>query len=361
MQARPTLRAAVWLRPDQLDLLRGVAPLADLEIVAAGSPVVGPSRNTPGLVASELGVPNLDDLRSALATARLDHQADIFWILDPGDFGLSTQSSDPATLLEARAKGLRILSSEPIPASALPLTAGDWLARDETPGAADTIRFVGLMRSARSFREALDILPSFGHVRSLSIESWCTPTESSLGARLFSALDVVRLLVGEPETIDATYVSPLQGSGVHPLPGETLRGLTGDLTANLRFADGRATSIAISDHAGRWNRTLTLLGPSGRLRVYDDGFEWIDLQGQKVDEARHRRPSRALPQTSHAALAMSDSLKRLADPAVADTAHDGPTPLDLAGVLSMAQATLLSARTGQPESPSTIRRMVLKE
>ena len=59
-------------------------------------------------------------------------------------------------------------------------------------------------------------------------------------------------LLGEPETIDAAYIAPGHGKGVHALPGESLRGLEGDLTANLRFADGRAAGLAVSNQGARW-------------------------------------------------------------------------------------------------------------
>ena len=50
--------------------------------------------------------------------------------------------------------------------------------------------------------------------------------------------------------------------------------------------------------------------------------------------------------------ALSESAARAVDPR-----GSKPAPVDYAGVLSMCEAALLSARTGQPESPSTVARM----
>jgi len=47
------------------------------------------------------------------------------------------------------------------------------------------------------------------------------------------------------------------------------------------------------------------------------------------------------------------ALSQLMDPAM-----PRPTPCDTAGILAVGQAALLSARTGQTESPATIRQIV---
>src|SRR5690606_1999422 len=40
------------------------------------------------------------------------------------------------------------------------------------------------------------------------------------------------------------------------------------------------------NQAGRWNRSIALLGPGGRIRIYDDGFEWVAPDGARVDASR---------------------------------------------------------------------------
>lgn len=389
-------KAVVWLAPEQAGLVREVARIAGLEIVAAGSPARGHSQ----AVASELGARALDDLRAAVAQA----DAELFWILAPGTFGTGQGPEDAAAIGAASSRGVKITTLEPIPGAALDLVAGGWASPGVVPRPVDAVRFCPLARLSKSFREAADLLETFGPVRTLAVEAWCASRHGSLGARLFSALELVHSLMGEPETIDAAYVGPGFARGVHAVPGESLRDLRGDMTANLRFADGRAACIVASDQGGRWSRGATFLGAGGRIRVTDAGLEWIGPDGAVVEQGALREDeamggagevaaaasaaradgakkgtgrrssskakggagaasrtrstaseSPALPFTptvDAGVAAIADALARLLDPGSQD-----PGPTDYAAVLSMGQAALLSARTGQGESPATIRRM----
>ncbi len=330
-------RTLAWLNPSQLAFVRDVAAAADLQLVGAGCPV----RAQSGAVASELDVPCIDDLRDALHS----FEADLAFLAAAGSFGTSPDDAKAALAFGAR-RGV-VATMEPIPASALDLASGGWAASR----ALDFVHHCPLARLSAPFRAAHEVLAAFGRVRTLTVEAWCSPREGSLGARLFSAIELILHVMGEPETVDAAFVPPDIDRPVRPLPGDTLRDLHGDITASLRFSDGRAANLVASDHAGRWNRTATLLGPGGRLRVFDDGFEWIGQDGKKADESRPAGARRGV-EGVHAVAALKESLERILDP--------GPTPeppADHAGVLAIGQAILLSARTGQPESPATIRRM----
>jgi hypothetical protein len=336
--------AVVWLRPDQVSLAHDVAAASDLIIEAVGSPTRGEST----ALAQKLSSEPADDLRSVL----VETKASIVLLLDPGEFGKDSEPADDRALAAAKSRGVKVATLEPIPASALALQniSAD---SDEQSGAPESIRLLAMLRHSKRYRDAVEVIEQFGHVRTLSLELYNSPQQGSLGTQLVSALDAVIAHLGTPETIDASFVSPAQGQSVYSVPGESLRGFSGDLTAVLRFPDGRAATIVASDHAGRWNRILTLLGPAGRLRIYDDGFEFLGPAGEKVDEARHRRTVKSPP---HYVEVLSDGIDRLLD------AHiPAPTPMDLLSVLSTAQAALLSTRTGQPESPDTIRRMVSRE
>lgn len=345
------LNALFWLEPAQAELAREVAALAGVRIVAAGSPARGHS----GALATELGCRGADDVRAALAEVRADPNAgvdgrvDMVVLLAPGDLG--TGPGDARALVTVRERGVRVLSSEPIPASALEFAGA---GRDDAEAGsrlADAIRVVPLVRFSTPMREAAEVIEAFGVVTAAGVESFGAPYEASLGAHVFSSLDLLSAIMGEPESIDAAYVAPGYARGVHAVPGESLRGLRGDMTANLRFPDGRSAMLIASDHGGRFNRAITLLGPGGRLRIYDDGFEWISAAGKKQDQHRLRE-ARGGPSPIHSVRAYADAIARLADPTAPNAGRvDWPT------VLAMSQAMLLSARTGQPESPATIRRM----
>lgn len=325
---------AAWVAPEQIGLVQAAAKAAQVSIVAAGSPVKGQT----GSAAERLGGRPTDDLRAMLATV----DASLILIAAPALFGSSASTDDSAAVRSAHARGVRIVAMEPIPAAAMDLTGGGWTETGEGARAVDVVRFAPLARDSASFRGAADVLAQFGHVRSVLVECWCSAAEGSLGARVYDGMHLIHSLLGEPETVDASYAEPGQGKGLHALPGESLRGLAGDLTANLRFGDGRAAALAASDRAGRWGRMATLIGPAGRLWIGDAGFGWIDPDGRIVDESTFAG--------ADSAAALGDRLARILD--APDTG-----PVDHGTILAMGQAALLSARTAQAESPATIKHM----
>jgi predicted dehydrogenase len=347
-----------------VDFVRAVAAQADLTITHAGSPVRGQSSG----VAQALGGQTIDDLRHALSATDVD----LVWIVSPSDFGRAAE--DARAVAAARARGTRIAVGEPIPSSILELAPAGWTGASAGASPIDAIRFLGLPRRSRPFREAAEVLASFGTPRSAVIECWCGPQHGTLASRVFAALDTLRFLMGDPESIAASYTTPgLEtpeamasiASHAEPrvprpsptsrsLPPESLRDLQGDLIATARYDRGATASIVASNHAGRWNTTATLLSPQGRLRLYDDGFEWLAPDGTKRDELRLRHATRGDPTiTLHGVTALAEDLARMTDPSLAQDA-----PIDITALLALTQAALLSARTGHPESPATIRGMV---
>lgn len=332
-------RTIAWLNPRQVPLIAAIADAAGLELIGAG----GPKKGRTTAIAQDLGVEHVDDLRAVLATA----DADLVLIADPGDFATGDSRDDAAVIHEARQRGLLIATLEPIPPTALDLAAGGWLAGTGRSRPIDAINVCPLARHSGAFQSAAEAIRHFSPCHALAIESWRTPVEGSLGAALFAAADLVLNLMGEPESIDAAYTDP---AGSSTTPGETLRGLHGVLTANLRFAHGRIGSLIVGDNAARWNHSATLLGEAGRLCIRDDGFEWIEPGGTTHERDSHG----STPPT--AAHAIAGQLMRILDPATPE-----PAPTDHAAILALAHAAVLSARTGHPESPATVRQMARAE
>ena len=339
----PPTRVICWLDTPQVALVREIAAVSNLRVVGAGSP----SRAQRGGVAAELGAEPVDDLRVALT----EGDAEAILIAALGEFGRSDASSDAAALLAARARGVKVLTLEPFPMSAIDLATRGWLDSGKGIRPAEVARVVALPWHSRSFRDATEVLASFGEVRSVGIEALGHPADGSLAARLVGALDVMAKLMGEPESIDAAYCTLLKTPGLHALPGETLADLHGDMALSARFSRGRAGTILASDQAGAWAFSCVAIGPGGRLRLHDTGFEWTLPSGEKADESVQRKGTKAGAST--AAQMIGDGVARALDPHIPDTG-----PVDWAGVLSMAQAALLSARTGQGESPATFRAML---
>lgn len=358
-----------------------------------------------------------DDLRAALHRAEVD----LVVLAEPGDFAAGGHDPDDvAAISAARHRGAKVVTLEPMPASLLQRVqeTADEVAADaaesdagresvslledagvslgpagavsasaraiHTTGQAAGLeagggwaRFLPLFRLAGSMRAAGDLLDAAdatesqavgraragrsgsgggaGDVLALSIEIVGDPAFGSLGARLFDAADLAVHLLGLPESVDAGYVWHDRPRSVYPSPGDTLRGFDGDLTGHLRFADGRSAGVFVSNRAGAgmWRRRLTAVCERGTLCVGDDGLEWFDVSPEaptSVGQASPTDGSEAVAKGWERAVA--DQLTRLLDPHVPP-----PQPTDYARVLAVTGAMLLSARTGEGESPATLLRM----
>jgi predicted dehydrogenase len=371
-----------WLEPEQADLVRAVAARAGLTLTHIGL-APGSARGRPA-DAAELfpQAAPVSDLRQALVSAPV--KAVLFATPRPADTapGSVGPLDDPELLATVRGRGVAVLSLEPAPASVL--DHASW----SQPAGGAIVRMVPLLRESGICAALVDVLEQFGAVRTMAVAHRCGLSHGSLGARLYDAMDLVHALMGLPEAIDAAY-APHTLAGVSPPPVKTLRDLKGDLTANLRFPETRAASLILSSRAGRWFRGATLLGDAGCIRLDEKGFEHTDPSGVLVDwgggsrnvtdeaapppppaPARSRSRSKKAPPHDlfetgdranaaevvdphlDAAAAIGDQIRRVLD------ARTPPMPpVDAPSVLAMCEAAVLSARTGQPESPSTILRM----
>ncbi len=335
-------RTIVWLSPGQAGLARALRDAAGLEFVGVGCPEKGRS----GAVADELGSEPATDLRVALASG----EADLALIMSPGEFGAGG-SQDAGAIENARARGLTLATLEPIPGGALELGSGVWTRAQHGVRPIDAVQLVPRMRQCRAMNLAADALDAFGQIRVLRFESLGRAEQASLAGRLLDAMDLVHALMGAPESIDAAYIGP-NASGVHAAPGDSLRDLHGDMTINLRFADGRAACALVSDQAPRWDRSMSALGDEGRLAIDEESLAWSNPEGEVFDTQRVEPPlaDRGLePQVA----AIADAISALFD------ASSPPPPVDHEMLLAMAQAALLSARTGQGESPAMFRKLVV--
>lgn len=336
---------AVWAEPAQVDLATAIATLADVRYVAAGSPV----RGQTGAVAQALGCPGHDDLRSLLATT----DARAVLILSPGEFGAGVDSAELEALQAAAARGVRVAALEPIPATLFDRAGG----APSVP-ARPLVSFLPRIRAARPFREAEEVLGQFGTPRTLSVEVWNATGVASLGAALFAAMDLLGWLMGEPRQIDAVHLD----AGGSPSRGpESLRGLHGDFSAVLRFDDARAATLTLSDRCGCWNRAVTLTSPRGRFRLLDDAFEWIGPDGERIDELRPAPERELQPGLSGPEMEGLRNAARAIAQAVAEMLRPSavlPPEAASDAALVLCETALLSARTAQPESPESIRRML---
>jgi len=348
----------VWLEPEQADLIREVTEKAGLRVVACGMPAASlRGRAAPEPVIA--GAETFSDIRHALAetSARLVLFASGAEA-DPGKEG-GSPLDDMGLLRGCRERDMLLVSMEPWPQTTQQAVA--WVR--DGPGAGDArlaemVRVVPLLRDTPVFTAASEVLAGMdvggGSARTVAVSARGSAPEGSLGARLFDAMVVVHALLGSPESIDAAIVQQARG-GAGALEGvargipESLRELRGDLTANLRFAHGRAASLTLSSRAGHWFRGVTVLSDAGCLRIDEQDFEHTDPRGPASGASRGGGGG-----SVHAtgADALAASLRRLVDSRGAISA-----PLHSPAVLAMCEAAVLSARTGQTASPATVLRM----
>jgi hypothetical protein len=166
------------------------------------------------------------------------------------------------------------------------------------------------------------------------------PGQGTLFARLFDAMDLVFTLCGVVETMDAALATPLPG-----VP-DTLAGLHGHLTLNMRFPGNRCACVAVSDRAGAWFRGVTVLGDGGCLRINDSGFDWI---APDADVLESHHDDRILSVGELVGEQISRLLKRL---------DVNEAPPDNARLLALCEAARLSCRTGQGEAPRKMFEMM---
>ncbi|GIW74161.1 MAG: hypothetical protein KatS3mg103_0683 [Phycisphaerales bacterium] len=344
---------SVWATPEQSALLAALAERLDVRIVAAACPV---RAHGPALA---------DALSASLAGDVLDLLATDATLVLLATACEGFEQGLPQAVARAAAEGRRVATLAPLP---MPPSdaAGPWHSPIQGRLPADAVRFGPLLRHGVAFQEASETLLAFGPVRSAlfwGFRPWSIAGQGATGALLIDALDLLVGLLGEAERIDAAITGPAPiGSGL------TLGPLTGDLTAHGRFEGGASAAILLSDRAGGWSRRVTLLGEAGRLELGDDGHRWIDPSGRTVDRSERRighepqRPAESDAGPGHDAAdgvaPEPQAVEALAQFLMPILDGRATPPLDARHLGPMAAAVLLSARTGQAESPSTLRAMV---
>lgn len=382
-------RLAAWLDPGQEDLCRAVVAATGCELACVGCS----DRGRADLPAAALGVPVASDLRGLLITEPVSHVL----ILGTTDLGTDSSGQDVGALDAASSRGVCVVSAEPIPAAALEMATAGWDQFELPPSG--LIRVPSVLPVLRE--HFADVFAEFGVARAGHIEILTSPQAGGLASGLWSAAELLLEWFGEPESVDAAYADPVGKPGLKLLPGETLRGLRGTMTVNVRATSGRAVSIFISDQAPVERAQVSLIGASGMLMCGSDAqgehVNWIPARAASVNgqRAESGAESRAEPGAAGAGntegVGGAGSLGGVGDvgslegesgvhtrrPAV-NAVHGAALPASTrwlvralqAGLaeratqcrvetlLTITQAILLSSRTAQAESPETIARMV---
>lgn len=326
-----TRKVSAWLHPGQAKLVAVLREACGLSITRAGGPV-DHRRVSADLLAGAA----VDDARRMFVEA----EGEAVLLFDSTGMIGGKEGDEARHVGAAISRGVKVISLDPIPGTAFE-AAG-------TETGLGGLLMLASMRTMPALREAGELLHDFGTPTAMIVEALAGSGETSMGSRLFDAMGMVFAIMGEAESVAATYV-PVAGGGA---PGETLRDLRGTLSATVRFADGRSASVVASDRGGSWRRSATMLSARGRFTLSDDGFEWRDESGVPLDSWNAKEPTG--PAVGwRAAEVMSESLSRLLDPLLSVEPK-----IETAGVMCLCQTALLSCRTMQMESLSTVKRMV---
>ncbi len=339
----------IWTSPDRVPLVDETLKLMGPSVRPIG--VGGPRLAEIDQLAQRLDCPREDDLRKLLVDR-------------PAQFVLLASMDDASRddVLAAVGQGSTVLALEPIASNfdqlppvavavkpvAPPLGA-------HAPGSAQATGVQGTDTGNRTGKGRIIWVPAFekssgwisaayaeqelGGVEFISVSSFGQANDCSLFARLYDAWRIILMLDDLSEQTTASLSGPLREVPEDP------RGITGHLGVHTRLTNGRTAVLQVSDRAGRSGRVVQIIGDRGHLCVSEAGYRLYDAVGRCLDkstEASQQPPSYAQLIASH----WADLIDRL------PTAQP-PKPLRVTddAVLACCLASLLSTRTGDPESP----------
>ena len=182
-----------------------------------------------------------------------------------------------------------------------------------------------------------------GAARLVGFTSWGSRPGPSLFARLHDAWKMALRFGPLPEGISASLISTTD-----QMP-DNLRSVSGHmaLQARLGGVHGPGVVIDVSDHAGAAGRQLRLVGADGQIWVNDDSYAVYTSEGQLLDG------NLSNPLTADATYPqlIAEHWRRL----VEINRQDLELPVSNDEMITACcQASLLSARTGQAESPKKL-------
>ncbi|XAL99212.1 hypothetical protein OT109_16725 [Phycisphaeraceae bacterium D3-23] len=320
----------VWADDDHADEAARLLDLMGQSVrpIAVG----GPRGGAPADLAKSLGVPGFDDLRQMLVEY-------------PGAFLLlaCTQDESPSDLAAALAAGTTVVSLEPASTTLAGYAELDRPTRAADDAATYTGRLIELPRFTHTpgFAAAADSHDILGDRRSLSLTAIGGEGDGSLFMRLHDAWATALVFCDLPETIHASIAGP---------PGTTIEGprmLSGRVSAHAQCPGGCGVLLFATDHSPAPAQSLTVLGDHGQLTATPTGYRLTRQDGTVEDEKESTPAPPRIDQTAN-------QWRRLIDQRAST---DEPGTRREQAALACTLATLLSAKTGQPESPQRVMQM----
>ena len=258
----------------------------------------------------------------------------------------------PAALTAALNQGTTILTLEPLAATFEELAPPP---REEDETENPRAKIPGVLHHIPAFTRSAGWLSAadpqlvLGSIKNLAMIAASSAADASLFARLHESWRIILELAALPESIDCALQVPPREQP------ENLRELTGSLTAHARLPDGGSALIELSQSAApsspiACDRLLHLVGERGRLRATDLTYQLFDHTGLLLDELNPARPA---PPFTFADAVAHHWMQIIDRPALAAQSPRDPAAHE-AAALACCLTCLLSARTGQPESPGKL-------
>lgn len=322
----------VWVDDDRLETVQSLLDMMGTSVrpIAFGSP----KSNAASEWARQLDIPMFDDLRQLL----VQHPSAFVLLASLNDVG-------PDDLPMAVAQGSKVIAIEPVGATVAEHAQAYKIAKPADGIAVPPGRIVHAPAFDRSAGFLASAAPheALGEQRAVQMTHAGSAASGSMFFRLFDAWISVLDFIELPERIDAE-LSPVKGSTAVP---DDPRELTGRLTAHARLPGVGSAGVLVSDQAAELTRRLTVIGDQAQLVITAGGYELTETSGKVVDHLDSDREPSYLEQ-------LTAQWRRMIDQRTPPPEHRATREQH---ALACCHACLLSARTGEPESPQRMMEM----
>lgn len=319
--------AVIWVDSTRLATVRALLELMGSSVrpIAFGSP-----RSRAAGELSEPGAPVFDDLRQMLVEY-------------PAAFVLlgTLEGVGQDDLPMAVAQGSKVIAIEPVAATPGELAQAYRIVKPADGSTQPPGRIVHAPAFDRSagFLASAGPHDALGEHRAVQMTHAGSAEAGSLFYRLFDAWLAVLDFIELPERIDAE-LSTDDTAGVPDDP----RRLTGRLTAHARLPGVGSAAVLATDQSAELTRRLTVVGDQAQLTVTTGGYQLTRTTGELMDQLIAEREPTYLEQ-------LAAQWRRLIDQRTPPPEHRAERERH---AIACCHACLLSARTGEPESPRRV-------
>ncbi len=318
---------AVWTQPEDQDLVLAIKETcqASLSITAVGNT----SASSISELASNLNLKPNNDLRTLI----LESDANILLLTHCE--GLSFEH-----LQLAHQQGIIIATTQPLAQQI-----------EDLPDSDTPIIFLPTFLESQGWLSASSPMQVLEKPKLIHVNQISTSKNATLFANLYDAWQILSQIASPPQSISASLTGPLTHTP------ENLYAITGHIALHANLPDGQSFTINASDSAGLPLRSLRAISDNADLSVWENNYRINDTQGGTIEASENFESSKDYKDL------VADAFKRALTRIQAHNSAQNATISNIETekqdtILACCQATLLSARTNQPESPNMFLKMI---